>query len=74
MNTTFVTWSTAPGTAASPAASRRCMTVTWRRISPTVSCRRKPAWPVAQKGQPSAHPAWVEMHTVARAARPLVRG
>ena len=26
----------------------------------------EPAWPVAQKPQPIAHPAWVETHTVER--------
>ena len=32
--------------------------------------RSKPIWPVAQKTQPIAHPAWVEMQTVERGVRP----
>ena len=35
-------------------------------ISPELSCRPKPASPVAQKVQPIAQPAWLETHTVVR--------
>ena len=35
-------------------------------ISPTVRCRPKPAWPVAQNPQPIAQPTWLLTQTVTR--------
>lgn len=46
-------------------ASRAAIT-TCSTISPTVSWRVKPAWPVAQKPQAIAQPAWLLTHTVTR--------
>ena len=39
---------------------------TWSMISPVERLRSNPAWPVAQNGQAMPHPAWEEMHRVAR--------
>ena len=44
----------------------RCQCSTWSTISPGVSCRPKPAWPVAQNGQFTAHPACELMQIVVR--------
>ena len=50
-----------------PAArARRAATTTCSTISPVVRWRSKPAWPVAQKPQPIAQPAWLDTQTVAR--------
>ncbi len=46
-------------------AARRART-TCSTISPVVRWRVNPAWPVAQKEQAMAQPAWVDTHTVAR--------
>ena len=46
-------------------ALRRART-TCSTISPVVRWRLNPAWPVAQKPQAMAHPAWVDTQTVAR--------
>ncbi|MCY1553262.1 hypothetical protein D9M68_897300 [compost metagenome] len=40
----------------------------WARISPVVRLREKPWWPVEQKRQPTAQPAWEEMHRVPRSS------
>mmetsp|Transcript_22558 Transcript_22558/g.89588 ORF Transcript_22558/g.89588 Transcript_22558/m.89588 type:complete len:208 (-) Transcript_22558:166-789(-) len=45
------------------AASKRA---TCSKISVAVSWRRKPIWPVAQKTQPIAQPAWLDTQAVAR--------
>ena len=74
MNTTFVISGTSSLLAAPPAINSefsaritRRMCSTCATISPGLSWRRNPCWPVAQKVQPRAHPACVEMHTVRRA-------
>ena len=59
MNTTLP--SRRPSSRARRAARTTCST-----ISPVVRWRSKPAWPVAQKPQAMAQPAWVETHTVVR--------
>ena len=63
MNTMFVS-------RRSPAASRRAAWRTWSRISAVSRSRPKPSSPVAQNGQPTAHPAWLEMHSVWRSRDP----
>ena len=45
---------------------RRAAARTWSTISAVVRSRLKPSSPVAQNGQPTAQPAWLEMHTVWR--------
>src|SRR6478672_5902257 len=40
----------------------------WATISPVVRLREKPWWPVEQKRQPTAHPAWDEMQSVPRSS------
>ena len=57
-----------PGVVASPSAFHggRCQCRTWSTISPGVSWRPKPAWPVAQNGQFTAHPACELMQIVVR--------
>ncbi len=50
-------------------ARRRCQKRTWSTISAVSRSRVKPSSPVAQNGQPTAQPAWLEMHTVARSRR-----
>jgi hypothetical protein len=47
-------------------AAARLARTTCSTISPVVRWRVKPAWPVAQNEHAMAHPAWLEMHTVAR--------
>ena len=42
----------------------------WSTISAASRSRQKPSSPVAQNGQPTAQPAWDEMHSVARSRRP----
>ena len=44
----------------------RMATATCSTISPWVSWRWKPAWPVAQNWQAMAQPAWVDTQTVTR--------
>ena len=62
MNTTLVKrWPTP----ASQCRQKR----TWSTISATSKSRQKPSSPVAQNGQPTAQPAWLEMQAVARARR-----
>ena len=39
-------------------------TSTWPRISPWVRLRARPIWPVRQKVQAMAHPAWLDRHWV----------
>ena len=48
------------------AGSRNTISRTWPAISPAERLRRNPMRPVAQKTQPSAHPACDEMHSVRR--------
>ena len=48
--------------------ARRPARTTCSTISPAVRWRSKPAWPVAQKPQPIAQPAWLDTHTVERSA------
>ena len=48
------------------AASRRAAWRAWSTISAVSRSRPKPSSPVAQNGQPTAHPAWLEMHSVCR--------
>ena len=48
------------------AVSRRDAKRTWSTISATSRSRPNPSSPVAQNGQPTAHPAWLEMHSVWR--------
>ena len=43
---------------------------TWSTISAAVSWRPNPACPVAQNGQLTAQPAWLEMQIVVRGAEP----
>ena len=43
-------------------------------ISAVVRSRPKPSSPVAQNGQPTAQPPWLEMHSVCRAFRPARAG
>ena len=64
MKTTFVRPPPSPS-----ADATRAIVSTCERISPADSCRRKPCAPVAQKVQPIAQPACVEMQTVRRARR-----
>ena len=49
-----------------PRASRRDASRTWSTISATSRSRPNPSSPVAQNGQPTAQPAWLEMHSVCR--------
>ena len=49
-----------------PSRDRRAARTTCSTISPVVSWRWNPAWPVAQNPQPMAHPAWLDTHTVVR--------
>ena len=51
---------------AGPPAEVRAARTTCSTISPTVRCRSKPAWPVAQNPHAMAQPAWVLTHTVER--------
>ncbi len=44
----------------------RIASATCSTISPALSWRWKPAWPVAQNWQAMAQPACVETHTVTR--------
>ena len=39
---------------------------TWSTISAISRSRPNPSSPVAQNGQPTAQPAWLEMHSVCR--------
>ena len=48
------------------ARQRRAAITTCSTISPALSCRLKPASPVAQNLQAMAQPAWLETQTVAR--------
>ena len=43
---------------------------TWSTISAVWRSRVKPSSPVAQNGQPTAQPAWLEMHRVCRSRAP----
>ena len=45
--------------------ARRLARTTCSTISTVVRWRVKPAWPVAQNPHAIAHPAWLEMQTVA---------
>ena len=47
-------------------ADRREARATCSTISPVVSWRVKPAWPVAQNPQPMAQPAWLDTQAVTR--------
>ena len=53
------------------AASRRAAWRTWSTISAVSRSRVKPSSPVAQNGQPTAQPAWLEMHSVCRSRLPV---
>ena len=57
---------------ARPGAARRCRT--WSTISAVSRSRAKPSSPVAQNGQPTAQPAWLEMHSVCRSRDPARAG
>jgi len=59
MNTTF-------DSRRSTCRARAAARTTCSTISPVERWRLNPAWPVAQNPQAIAHPAWVEMQTVAR--------
>ena len=52
------------------AVSRREAKRTWSTISAISRSRPKPSSPVAQNGQPTAQPAWLEMHSVCRSRDP----
>ena len=67
MKTMFVRWRSA-------AASRRRACRAWSTISATSRSRSNPSSPVAQKGQPTAQPAWLLMHSVFRSRRPAPAG
>ena len=69
MKTTLVTWSGASWRGRRPGSSAQTR-ATCSTTSPVVRLRVKPNCPVAQKVQPMAQPAWVEMHTVARPTGP----
>ena len=69
MKTTLVRWSGAPGPGRSSGSMVDTL-ATCSTTSPTDRCRVNPNCPVAQKVQPMAHPAWVEMQTVARPRGP----
>ena len=56
------------------AASRRAAWRTWSTISAVARSRVKPSSPVAQNGQPTAQPAWLEMHSVCRSRLPARAG
>ena len=47
-------------------AAARLAATTCSTISPELSWRVNPAWPVAQNVQPMAQPAWLDTQTVAR--------
>ena len=55
-----------PGPWISPSRMARAATRTWSRISAVDRFRWSPPCPVAQNGHAIPHPAWLEMHTVAR--------
>jgi hypothetical protein len=69
MKTTLVRWWGASGPGRSSGSMVETL-ATCSTTSPAESWRLKPNWPVAQKVQPIAQPAWVEMHTVARSLGP----
>ena len=52
------------------ATRRREARRTWSTISATSRSRPNPSSPVAQNGQPTAQPAWLEMHSVCRSREP----
>jgi hypothetical protein len=51
-------------------ASRRAASRAWSTISAASRSRVKPSSPVAQNGQPTAQPAWLDRHSVCRSRDP----